>query len=89
METEFFPKPQVRRELDKFIRVQLYTDDPKTGKKNTRIQLEKYNSAALPLYIILDPDGREVARLNKALFDADKFAEFLRDGFKKTGVEND
>ena len=89
METEFFPKPQVRRELDKFIMVSLYTDDPKTGEKNTRIQEEKYNSTALPLYVILSPDGREVARLNKALFNADKFAEFLRDGYAKTGVEID
>ncbi len=89
MEMQFFPKPVVQQELDKFLRVKLYTDDKKTGKKNTQIQQDIYNSTALPLYVILTPDGKEVARLNKALFDAEKFAAFLRDGFEKTGVEID
>jgi thiol:disulfide interchange protein len=87
METQFFPKAPVQQELDKFLKIKLYTDDKKTGSKNTRIQLERYNSTALPLYVILTPDGKEVSRLNKALFDVDQFAEFLREGHRKATLE--
>ena len=88
MENQVFPKPQVRRELDKFIMVKLYTDDPDVGDAHTKLQLERFGSNDLPLYVILTPEGKEVAR-SVTEFDADKFAVFLKDGFKKSGVEID
>ncbi|PYV17900.1 MAG: cytochrome C biogenesis protein, partial [Acidobacteria bacterium] len=52
MEANIFPQPAVRRELEKYVRVQLYTDG--TGPEyveNQRYQKEQFGTVALPLYV--------------------------------------
>ncbi|MGF1579827.1 MAG: protein-disulfide reductase DsbD family protein [Gemmataceae bacterium] len=68
-EKKVFSKPHVRKRLDQFVGVQLYTDTvPKLGytpgeakeeaNRNTRWQV-KLASAALPSYVIFRPDPKE------------------------------
>lgn len=66
-EVGVFPQAAVRSELQKFVRVQLYTDIvPKQGlskadaeaeaKRNSIWQAETFQDGATPLYIIFKPD---------------------------------
>jgi hypothetical protein len=84
-----FPKPQVQRELEKFVFVKLYVDAPEpAGSKNKKLRDERFKSNDLPLYVILDANGEELARLNYAELDADKFAAFLKEGQELAGVRD-
>lgn len=54
---------EVKEELKRFVRAKLWTDssDPH-GDENNEARL-KYSAGALPLIILLDPDGKEIGRL--------------------------
>ena len=85
METVVFPQPQVRKALNQFVLVRLYTDDtknPAASARNVKLQEERFNSAALPFYVVLTPDDRIVgtASFNR---DADAFAAFLNEARAK------
>ncbi|HEY7183184.1 MAG TPA: cytochrome c biogenesis protein CcdA, partial [Blastocatellia bacterium] len=61
MEENMFPKPEVKKELDRFVLARLYTDretpEHKAGdEKNAERQSAQFSSAALPLYAIISPD---------------------------------
>ncbi|MDX1933631.1 MAG: cytochrome c biogenesis protein CcdA [Capsulimonadales bacterium] len=73
MEDNVFPIPEVKQELEKFVRVRLYTDDEKIQK----YQEETFRTVALPLYGILNPDGTPVDSIPYTP-DAGTFAQFLR-----------
>jgi thiol:disulfide interchange protein DsbD len=66
-ELNVFPQPAIRRELEKFARVQLYTDfvpDSKLspadseaqGRKNSELQSATVGDVSNPLYAIVRPD---------------------------------
>ncbi len=55
MEHKVFSLPRIRTELDKFVRVRLYTDGGPDKKRNQRLAQSLGRSTALPLYVILDP----------------------------------
>ena len=53
-----FSKPSVSSLIGNFVRVRLYTDrrgEPYEGNK--RMQMERYGSIELPLYVILSAEG--------------------------------
>lgn len=65
-ENRVFPKPEVRRELEKYVRVQMYNDTvPKAGlsltqateaaDRNRELQTETFQDVTTPLYIIFQP----------------------------------
>jgi thiol:disulfide interchange protein DsbD len=79
MEVNMFPKPAVRAELEKFVRVRLYTDgegEPYEGFQ--KMQEEKYGTVALPLYAIISPTDEIIAKFEGLTRDEDEFAGFLR-----------
>lgn len=81
MEINMFPKSSVKGELEKFVRVRLYTDgegEPYEGFQ--KMQEEKYGTVALPLYAIVRPDEEIVARFEGLTRDENEFAGFLRRG---------
>lgn len=57
----------------------LYRDGP--GKERvdeiTKLQKETFRSVALPLYVIVTPDGKEITR-EKGLLVKDNFLEWIR-----------
>jgi thiol:disulfide interchange protein DsbD len=64
-----FPRPEVRQQLEKFVRVQLYNDTvPKPGlsaaeakqlaDRNRELQRNTVGDVATPLYLLLRPDPR-------------------------------
>jgi thiol:disulfide interchange protein len=79
MEDNVFPVPAVNEELQKFVRVRLYTDNLKDGEKLQEYQEKAFGDVSLPLYGILTPDGTPVAK-SVGISEAGQFAEFLKSG---------
>lgn len=79
MEANMFPKPAVRSELEKFVRVRLYTDgegEPYEGFQ--RMQEARFGTVALPLYAIISPANEVVATFEGLTRDENEFVSFLR-----------
>lgn len=82
MEKNIFTVPAVRAELERYERVQLYTDGQGDAyDRNRMLQEEKFNSIALPLYVVLDArTEREIARVEGLTRNPDEFVRFLQNG---------
>ena len=83
MEANMFPKPEVSRELARFVRVRLYTDGQ--GEMYRRYQdLERtmFGTVALPYYVVLRPDGTPVVAFGGLTRDAAEYVNFLRKGLE-------
>ncbi len=79
MEANMFPKPSVRDELNKFVRVRLYTDgegEPYEGFQ--RMQEQRYGTVALPLYAIVSPGDQIIATFAGLTRDENEFVAFLQ-----------
>lgn len=74
-----FPNTAVKAELDKFIRVKLFTDgegEPYEGFQ--RMQEERFGTVALPLYAIVTPQDEIVARFEGLTRNEAEFVAFLQ-----------
>jgi thiol:disulfide interchange protein DsbD len=81
MEANMFPRADVKRELERFVRVRLYTDgrgEPFATQQ--RIEQRLFGTVALPLYAALGPDGRPRATFLGMTRDASEFTAFLERG---------
>jgi thiol:disulfide interchange protein len=79
MEANMFPKPAVRSELEKFVRVRLYTDgegQPYEGFQ--QMQEQRYGTVALPLYAILTPSDQITATFEGLTRSEQEFVSFLQ-----------
>jgi thiol:disulfide interchange protein DsbD len=84
MEANIFPLPEVHSRLEKFVRLQLYTDG--AGKQyddNQRYQKEKFETVALPLYAILDSQGTRIATFPGMTRKPEEFIRFLNSPFAR------
>ncbi|MFC2131998.1 cytochrome c biogenesis protein CcdA [Bacteroidota bacterium] len=82
MEKNIFPLESIRTLLDKMVKVKLITDVKEEPYiSNKRMQLEKYNSVAIPLYVILTPEG-EIIATEVFNNDEDEFRSFLMKAFE-------
>jgi hypothetical protein len=80
MEVNMFPEPEVAAEMKKFIKVQLFTDgDGEIYEKQQKFQEEKFNTVALPLYAIVDADGKTKATFPGLTRDEEEFVRFLKE----------
>jgi thiol:disulfide interchange protein len=79
METNMFPKPGVRAELEKFVRVRLFTDgegEPYEGFQ--QMQEQRFGTVALPLYSILTPTDQISATFEGLTRSEEEFVAFLQ-----------
>jgi thiol:disulfide interchange protein DsbD len=85
MEANMFPRAEVERELEKFVRVRLFTDgEDESNARQQKMQEEKFNTVALPLYAVVDPDGNTRGQFLGMTRKSDEFIAFLT-GAAKTG----
>ncbi len=76
--------PAVRRELEKFERMQIWIFDPKLGpladEQWDRMGKE-FGTNSIPLHVVVSPEGKELSRLDydPTLSEA-RYLEFLRKG---------
>ncbi len=78
MEAQMFPRADVRRELEAFVRVRLYTDgEGEIYQRQQQLQQEKYQTVALPFYAVVNADGSPVANFPGLTRDPAAFVAFL------------
>ncbi|MDP6215840.1 MAG: thioredoxin family protein, partial [SAR324 cluster bacterium] len=78
MEKNIFSHPDVMSNFQqKFVLVQLYTDGGDKAGENQLMQISRFKTVALPLYVILDADNKIVAKRAGIIKPAAKFLEFL------------
>jgi thiol:disulfide interchange protein DsbD len=81
MEANMFPRPEVSHEIEKFVRVRLYTDGAgDLFQRQQQMQQEKFGTVALPLYAIVRPDGSVIATFAGLTRNSNEFVAFLKRG---------
>jgi thiol:disulfide interchange protein DsbD len=85
MEKNMFPDPLVKRELDRFVLAELFTDretpqHQAEDEKNAQRQSQQFGSAALPLYAVISPDEKTLAVFPSLTRDKQEFIGFLQRG---------
>ena len=85
MENEIFTEKEIDNIFNKFVLAKLYTDgqDP-IHKEYANMLVEKFNTAALPYYGIIDPkSGSIIITFNGYDPNPDKFLKFLEEGLSE------
>ena len=78
MEANMFPRPEIEAELEKFVRVRLFTDgSDESNARQQKLQEEKFNTVALPLYAVVDGDGNSRGQFLGMTRKSDEFIAFL------------
>lgn len=81
MESNMFTEPAVKKEFERFVMAELYTDrETSEDEKNGQLQAEKFQTVALPLYAIVDPNGNTLATFPGLTRDRQEFVGFLQRG---------
>lgn len=82
MEANMFPRADVRRELDRYVRVRLYTDgDGEMYRKFQSFQEETFGTVALPYYAVMSSDGRPLVSFPGLTRKPTEFIAFLQRAF--------
>ena len=80
--------PAVRREMEKFELARIFQFDPKIealATKQAARMMKEFGTNAIPLHVILAPDGKVLARYEYKgpLSTPEDYLAFLRDGLAK------
>lgn len=75
--------PDVVTLLKRYVVADLWTDRKNKRDRQNRDLLNSKYGAALPLYVLFTPDGREIARIGGRP-SVDRFVEFLKKGLDGT-----
>jgi thiol:disulfide interchange protein DsbD len=79
MEANMFPRPEVARELDKFVRVRLYTDGRgEMFQRFQQMEQDIFGTVALPFYAILTPNGTPRVAFGGLTRSPEEYLAFLR-----------
>lgn len=84
VETRVFSNSVVKTELEKLVRVRLYTDGGKyatseEGKRNAELALKLFDNLVNPLYAVIDADGKLIAKADYNLAkDPTRMAQWLQ-----------
>ena len=78
MEKNIFSHPDViERFKNKFVLVHLFTDGGDKAAENRQIQISRFQTVALPLYVILDANDNVLAKHTGIIEPAENFLQFL------------
>ncbi len=81
MERNMFPQAVVKKELDQYVTVELYTDRETPGDEQNKALEEKLTGVVtLPEYVVLNPEGQKVEDFAGSTRNTDEFVGFLRKG---------
>ncbi len=79
MEANMFPRPEVRREMKKYVLVSLYTDgEGEIYYQQQQFQEKTFQTVALPFYAIMNSDGKPTAAFPGLTRDPQEFIAFLQ-----------
>ena len=86
METNIFSDKSVEELMSKFVLVSLYTDAGENFLEKREYQISRFETAALPYYVILSKKDRVIAEFPGLTRDSEKFKEFLKLGLNDKGT---
>ena len=87
MEANVFTKPDIRRALGQYVRVQLYTDGQgERYDRNRAFQQDQFGTVALPFYVVLSAAGEEIVRFPGMTRDVGRFQQFLDHAFRVSSL---
>jgi len=79
MEANIFTRPEIKAQLAKFALARLYTDgEGELYEKQAAQQQAQFNTVALPLYAVVDGDGKTIATFPGATHNPEEFLAFLQ-----------
>ncbi|MEO8577562.1 MAG: cytochrome c biogenesis protein CcdA, partial [Gemmatimonadales bacterium] len=80
MEANMFSRPEVAEALSKYVLSRLWTDgDGEIYEKQQQFQEDRFGTVALPLYAIVDANGRTIRTFSGLTRSPAEFLAFLRD----------
>ena len=83
MEANMFTRPEIERELARYVRVRLYTDGKgDIYKKQQQMEERLFGTVALPYYAVFGPDGQPKVAFGGLTRSPDEFLVFLRRGLE-------
>jgi thiol:disulfide interchange protein DsbD len=85
MEANIFTDEGVKERFDQFILVQLYTDGGENYREKQQYEIDRFGTAALPFYVILNSEDVEIARFPGMTRDVNAFINFLEIGLNSKG----
>jgi len=78
MEENIFSQPEVMEKFKKdFKLVQLFTDGGDKAEENQNLQISRFKTVALPLYVILDSENNLLTKHTGILKPVENFLQFL------------
>jgi thiol:disulfide interchange protein DsbD len=78
MEQNIFSKPTIKSDMNRFVKVRLYTDgDGEVYTKQQDYEDNTFGTVALPLYALLDSNGKLIDTSAGVTRDVSVFASFL------------
>ncbi|HEY1215808.1 MAG TPA: cytochrome c biogenesis protein CcdA, partial [Bryobacteraceae bacterium] len=79
MEANMVSRPEVRKELNNFVRVRLYTDGSGAiYEQQQEMERQRFDTVALPFYTVLSSSGAVVSTFPGLTRNPDEFLKFLR-----------
>ena len=82
MEKNVFIDKRVEELFKDFILVRLYTDGGPNHKEYQQMEIDRYGTAALPFYVVIDNKEKEINRFPGMDPDENKFIKFLEESLK-------
>ena len=80
MEENIFTLPEVKNQLARFVRVELYTDGTnQASERNRDLEQKLFGTVALPLYAIVDPTGKPERAFAGLTRDQGEFLRWLEE----------
>jgi thiol:disulfide interchange protein DsbD len=80
MEKNMFPRADVSGALQNFVTVELFTDrQNESDRKNQALQLKLSGTVALPVYVIVSPEGEVLRKFESSTRSSEEFMAFLSD----------
>ncbi len=83
MEANMFTRPEIKVAMDRFVLARLYTDgDGEIYDRQQAMQQQRFGTIALPLYAIVDADGRTIKTFAGLTRSPNDFLSFLSSGLQ-------
>ncbi|MEO5951765.1 MAG: thioredoxin family protein, partial [Chloroflexia bacterium] len=85
MKANMFPKPEVREAMEKFVLVELYTDDLDDAKSQEfqKMQERLFQTVGIPYYAVFNADQKLVSSFPGLTKDVKEFTGFLNTALGK------
>jgi thiol:disulfide interchange protein DsbD len=79
MDANMFPRPEIAEAVKNLIPVELYVDGADAAsEQNQKLEDDKFKTASMPYYALVDADERIVSQFGGATRDPGKFLSFLK-----------